>query len=148
MRDKLLYRTAFNGGLVFAHPDRAAYIHGIHSAIENSTHWADFRTAVPEVEYSRIMRYFDERGERRPADNDLFDSERLPGYSDGDYPPWLQKEMASVIPEEILSKFGILKQTFVNGHFWFIPASAMEAICEALAEAGFQLEHTERMKFW
>ena len=141
MKEKLLFRDVpFNGELVFARPDRAAYVPRIHSATEESATWGEFREVMPPTDYSTIMECFDECGEPRPDEQGAFDSEQVPGYSDGDYPPWLQQEMINVLPVEILSRFGTRESTFLNGSYWAILNSAREDLCNALEEAGFDLD--------
>ncbi len=149
MKLKLLYRTVnHNGGLVFATDDRARRISRINHAISTSKTWADFRRAMPRQEYSQLLRVFDELGEPRPKGTAEFSGEMLPGWSDGDYPPWLQAEMSGLIPKPILERFGTRKSTVLNGSFWWIPPEAAEAICAELAALGWTAEHAPDLRFW
>ncbi len=52
-----------------------------------------------------------------PADAESFDPECVAGFSDEDYPTWLQAQMDRVIPREILQKFGSSELTFLNGDY-------------------------------
>lgn len=74
--------------------------------------------AMPRREYSEILYFFDEEGEPRPKSADEFSGEMLPGWSDGDFPPWLQPEMSRLIPEPLLERFGKRESTPLNGSFW------------------------------
>lgn len=144
----LLYRLVpHNGGAVFAETDRAEFVARIHRALSKSKNWGEFKTAMPEREYERIMHDFDEEGEPRPTASDEFKSDYIGGYSDGDYPPWLQSEMDMVIPEEILWEFGERQTTFVNGDFWHIPEQNMENAAEALRECGYEVERADELPF-
>ena len=148
MKKKLLYRVVpHNNGVVFAAPDRATYIARIHSAIVSSKTWDQFRRAMPSAEYSNIVRWFDENGEPRPKSIDAFSGESLPGWSDGDYPPWLQQEMEKVVPRTVLERFGTRGDTFLNGSFWLIPADNLDEICTALKALGWELERAQDLPF-
>lgn len=149
MKGKLLYRIAgHNGGLVFAMEDRARRVARIHEAIRKSKTWADFRRDMPRQEYSEILRIFDDEGEPRPKGTDEFSAEILRGWSDGDYPPWLQSEMSRLIPEHILERFGKRKSTPLNGSYWSIPPEAAESMCAELSAIGWKIEHAPDMPFW
>jgi hypothetical protein len=147
-KQKLLYRTVpYNGGLVFATPERALLIARIHRAIETSKTWDQFRKAMPRAEYSRIVQSYDEQGDRRPRGPDAFSSEAVPGYCDGDYPPWLQAEM-DWIEEDVWRKFGTHKSTMLNGLYWHVPEKNRKAVCAALRERGWEVEHAPKLEFW
>jgi hypothetical protein len=149
MKQLLLYRVVpHNGGVVFAAEDRAKSIARIHRAIETSTTWSQFRAAIPPGEYSAVMRSsFDAIDETRPKASDPFDPEQIAGWSDGDYPPWLQQEMDDVVPEPLLLQFATREQTAVNGAFWLIPEEQLERICAALRAAGLRVRRAQGLPF-
>jgi hypothetical protein len=137
-----------NGGLVFAIAQRAQLVAKINQAIQSSETWAESRKAMPPKEYSRVVRQaFDDNGERRPAGKDAFDPEALPGWSDGDYPPWLQPEMDQVLPIALLKQFGSREDTAVSGSYWHIPESNQIAICAALAACGWSIVIASELQF-
>ena len=145
----LLYRVAPpNGGLVFAREDRARQVAWVHEAIKTSKTWTEFRRAIPRTEYLRVLHSIDQQGSTRPMGRDEFTGELLPGWSDGDYPTWLQPEMTHFIPEEVLERFGQLKSTPVNGSFWWIPPQAADLMCRELSEMGWICEYAPSLSFW
>jgi hypothetical protein len=146
---KLVYRVAENGGVVFAEPDRANLIAKIHAAIRSSTTWGEFRFAMPREEYEDLVQTgFDSNGEPRPKSTDPFSGELVPGWSDGDYPPWLQTEMQRILPAPVLEQFGKMESTFLNGNFWLIPEQNLEGICAALVALGWKLERAQDLEFY
>ena len=148
MRKELLYRVVpHNGGVVFAKPDRATFIARIHVAIESSTTWSQFRSAMPRKEYSAIIRSFDDEGTPRPKSTDAFSVESVPGYTDGDYPTWLQQEMGDILPTSVLQQFGKRESTMLNGDFWFFSAADLPAIGAALEALGWELECAQDLEF-
>lgn len=148
MTKRLLYRVSpYNGGVVFAEPDRANFIATIHAAIKSSKTWGKFRSAMPRKEYSDIVRFFDDEGEPRPKSTGPVSGESLPGWSDGDYPPWLQTEMDDILPESVLEQFGKRVTTVLNGDFWLIPENNLVAICAALEALGWELECAQDLQF-
>ena len=93
-------------------------------------------------------RPFDEMGERRPRSTDAFTSQSVPGYADGDYPPWLQQEMGELLPAELLERFAVREDTWLNGSYWFIPEDNLAAICDALRAQGWKLERAQDLEFY
>jgi hypothetical protein len=146
--EKYLYRiNPAAGSVIIAKEQRARFVGQIHHALNTSKTWGEFRLAMPRGEYSEIMRMRDGNGHPRPKSSDEFEPEGLPGYSDGDYPPWLAAEIGRVVPVEILQKFGTREQTFLNGSFWKIPEANCDAIIEALTQKGFILERAQDIPF-
>lgn len=147
-KGKLLWRLVeHNESLVFAPADRARLIARMHEAIEGSKTWEEFRRAMPRAEYSKIVRSFDEEGEPRPKGSDDFDGEMVPGWSDGDYPPWLQQEMSRHIPKTLLQRFGEYETIVMNGNVWLIPPEAADALCTELRALGWTVEHAPELGF-
>jgi hypothetical protein len=147
MKKKLLWCVAPNGGVVFAPPDRAIYVARIHQALESSTTWGEFRKAMPRKAYSEIIQNVDD-GDFHPKSSDPFTADWVPGYADGDYPPWIQQEMGEYLPKEILERFGTLNDTILNGNFWMIPSSNLDAVCAALTALGYKLECAQGLPFY
>lgn len=149
MKKELLYRVVpHNGGVVFAEPRRATLIARIHAAINSSQTWGEFRAAMPPKEYSYIVRSScDDNCEPRPKSTEEFSGECVPGWSEGDYPPWLQTEMESLLPLSVLEKFGKLESTQLNGNYWHIPEDRLSAICAALVDLGWKLKPAEDLPF-
>lgn len=149
MKGTLLYRVAdHNGGLVFATRDRARRVARMHEAIRNSETWADFRRAMPRREYSQVVRSFDDQGEPRPKGADAFSGAMIPGWTDGDFPPWLQLEMPGLIPTSLLERFGKQQATWLNGSFWWLPPESADSLCAELSALGWKTEHAPSLRFW
>jgi hypothetical protein len=135
-----------NGGLVIAQADRAQLVAQINHAIKSSNTWAEFRKGVPAKEYSSVVRVFDDNGEQRPADEDAFDAESLPGWSDGDYPPWLQSEMDRFLPRVFLAQYGTLRNTATGGSYWHIPECNRAAVVAALSAEGWTVVDADELE--
>lgn len=147
MKKSLLYLISpYNNGAVFAEPKRAKLVDRINSAIESSKTWGEFRKAMPPAEYSEIVRKYDEDGEKRPRSGDAFDAEQLPGFSDGDYPPWLQREMETILPRSFFNKFGESVSTS-NGDYWMIPETNLASACAALELLGYHIDEAVDLEF-
>lgn len=124
---QLYYRQAPQGYIVFAPPERAILVDQIHRAIGESTTWGEFRKRLPAGEYKKL---YGERfsadpeilaeadDAREPADDEPFSSECVPGFSDGDYPPWLAAEQDRCLPSSVLKEFATRESSFVSGSFW------------------------------
>jgi len=138
-----------NEGLVFATPERAEEIDALHRAVEDSQTWGAFRAAMPADEYEQIVSIvFDEAGEERPEPGTPFDSSVVPGFCDGDYPPWLQKEMQSVLPPDVIDRFGRWEQTAINGVYLHFDEGFRPRVVAMLMRAGYQVVRREDLMFW
>ena len=145
----LVYRVVpHNGGIVFAEPERAEYIARIHEAFRTAKTWEDLRRELPPEVYSEILIAANGRSELLPVcDEFIFEPECIPGWSDGEYPAWLQQEMQDVLPKQILSTYGKQVSTSVNGTYWNIPEAERENVVGSLTELGFKLEYLPDLAF-
>lgn len=143
----LYYRVApHDTYVVFAPPTRARHVDQIHRAIEESKTWGEFRRRLPEIEYQRL--YAKDHEARETADDEPFNSDCVPGYSDGDYPPWLAPEQHRYLPASVLNEFATRGDTFINGSFWRLDATRAAVIMERLQRLGYKVEHRDDLKFW
>jgi hypothetical protein len=148
MATTLLYRTVpHNGGLVFALEHEARRVAQIHRAINTARTWAEFRSLMPRKDYSEVLASRDDADLPRPRGSDEFSGERIPGWSDGDYPTWLQQEMSYVVPLEVLKAYGTLHSTFINGEYWHLPPERTSAIVAALEILGMVAINAEKLQF-
>lgn len=144
----LLYRThPGNDGLVFAPPGHALEVGVVHKAIQTAKTWGDFKRMIPLSHKERLEENFAE-SEGPPTDDELYNSEWLPGYFDGDYPMWLQSYMHCWIPAKILNEFGNYKNTSFNGDYFEIPHENLDGISAALDVAGFAVLEAKNLLFW
>lgn len=157
----LVFREAPHmSSLVFTSLDRAVEVNRLHRAIESSETWGDFRRKIGPDEYARLYEgAFDppdpdedpeeiDEDRLEPADDEPFSSDNVPGYSDGDYPPWLATEINRYLPTDILQRFGRRDSSILNGAFYKIEITQREAILKALTDVGFTVEEREDLKFW
>lgn len=145
----LLYRIVpHNSGVVFADPERAEQIAAIHEAIRSATSWGEFIRQMPSGELEDLLAStFDDEGEPRPGDDDPFSGEQLAGWSDGDYPSWLQQEQGDILPQRVLETFAQRVSTSINGSYWHIPSESVDDVCEALIALGFSVERKQELPF-
>lgn len=145
----ILYRVVpHNRGLVFADSERAEHIASIHEAIRASKTWGEFRRQMPADEFEEIMASaFDDQSEPRPDDGVAFNGDVIPGWVDGGYPPWLQREQDSILPQRVLATFAKSVRTSINGTYWHIPEESVLDVCNALRELGFTVECKQELPF-
>jgi hypothetical protein len=148
----LYYTTHPNGGLVFAEASTAEYNSRIHTALSTSKSWREFREAMPEDAYDAIIDQFRqalEEGdlEELPQDDDAFDGAFIPGYYDGDYPEWLQQSMDYLLPEELLERYGEMRDTALNGSYWHIDTEHEQELVEELRRLGQKVTRRDDLRF-
>jgi hypothetical protein len=142
--------TGMNGGLVIAERERALRIARVTTAIETARTWGEFRKLMPRAEYSEVIQGFKENHGRRPKSTDRFESETVPGYCDGYYPPWLQQEMLSLFSDKLreeLEKCGGVEATFTSGPYLHLDPKALPEVKEILERNGYFLEDGTHLSF-
>ena len=129
-------------------PERAILIARIHETLRTAKTWRDLRDALPAQEFSTIAQAVTGREELLAVCYEFpFDPESIPGWVDGDYPPWLQQELESVLPREIISAFAKQVHTAVNGTYWHISEIDRPAVVNSLTKLGFTLDFEPEMPF-
>lgn len=146
-KNKLVYRVSpFNGSIVFTTLEQAQRVDRINRAIRESSNWLEFREAIPSEDYSEIYQQIEDCDEA-PSDSDVFDESQVPGFDEGDFPPWLQREMDMLIPQAILKRFAARETGATSGSFWTIPAANLLPILEALKADDFEIEEADGLEF-
>jgi hypothetical protein len=131
--------------LIFAEVNRAHRIHLVWTAINRAGTWGEFIRGLPAGEWASLRELWDDE---LPVRSDRFNAERLPGYSDGDYPPWLQTELVKVFPAILTEEFGLREQSAINGPFWDIPAEFEQPIVERLVHLGYSVMRKDDWHFY
>jgi hypothetical protein len=151
--ERMLYFTqAPDGYLVFAPPKSAMFVDQLHRAIEESKTWGEFRRRLPAGEYEKLFAEVfgtdpdaiakDEYAQE-PADDAEFSSDFVPGYCDGDYPPWLATRQHRYLPAEVLREFGRQESSVLNGLFWQLDPAKAELIVTRLRSLGYTVERRD-----
>lgn len=157
----LLYRDHPNGGAVFAEKAVALRIDAIHRALDKAKTWGEFRRMLPKGEWAKLERQLMEDGDPRSAEDDdeairwdLDDTPfsgyggSIPSASDGDYPLWLQQVQDKILPSDILKTFATLKDSVLNGYFWYIEEEKGDQIAALLRARGYTVERADKLQFW
>ena len=133
-------------GYVFTTPERGDLVTRICKAIRDSKTFGAFFKAIPISEAKQIkelMRYNDGvPGPRAP-----FDSMKLPGYADGDYPPWLAAEVGQHVPADLLQKYASKGDSFLNGPSWNISVDNLAPLVSELRSLGYKVEERKDLLF-
>jgi hypothetical protein len=107
-------------------PQRAVEIDRLRRALETSETWGEFRRIGPDAHAEMFGEDFDDtKVDDGSEDIDAnpsgasadapFDTHEVPGYANGDYPPWLAQEMDKYIPPEILERYATSDGSVFNG---------------------------------
>jgi hypothetical protein len=129
--------------LVFSSPQRAYHVHCISTAIKTAKTWANFIEQLPAGEWESLSQGMEDE---EPDARSPFNAENLPGFSDGDYPPWLQAEMGKYVPATTLEEFGIQENSAINGPYWKVPAENEGPLEKKLIELGFTVSRKDEWK--
>ena len=139
----LVYRgTDYGNAIVIALEADARRVDAINKAIKTAETWGEFRAMLPAGEWVTIVEYLDpDELVTSFADDHPFDNERLPGYSEREYPVWLMQRMLDILPEDILEKYAdISAGMMTSGNVCYIEEDSLEDICRELEERGFIMQ--------
>ena len=140
---ELVYRVGpANDGVVFTTPERARYVANLHDAFDSKT-WGEFRSRIPAEEWERLAEGFEEV----PGPDEPFDSQGVPGFCDGDWPPWLQKEILHVLPPPLVLKYAEASVTLINGVYFHIKQEDLPELLRELESRGIRATHESDLQF-
>lgn len=142
----LVYRTIPHKPefIILAPRERAFYVHQIWQAVQQAKTWKQFAAMLPAAEWQSVIQRMDEK----PCEGETFDAEMLPGYSDGDYPPWLQTEVARCLPAIVREEFALKRESCINGLYWEIPAELEVALIKRLRSLGHSVKREDNWFFY
>ena len=134
----LVYRRILHkpDTVIIATRERAFHVHQITQAMQQAKTWDEFAAMLPAGEWDRLVALFEEV----PEPSEPFSAEALPGFSAGDYPPWLQMEIGQCLPASVHEEFCLRRDSEINGPYWEIPAEMEAALVTQLANSGYSLE--------
>lgn len=142
MKKLVCWISPINGLAVIVSQSRLDEIIAIHEART----WGEFAKADP-VTYQEVHKFYELQEEEFPSPSEPFEISMVPGFDEGDYPPWLQAEMGRYIPSDILRHHGHRDSSVLNGCYWAIKAEALQELIEALHERGFDVEQADALPF-
>lgn len=151
----LYYRISdYGNAVVIARESGAHRVDAIRKAIKTAKTWGEFRAMLPAGEWDSIAYSLnpdedpDEDSEDRFADDLPFNAERLPGFSDGDYPDWLMQRMLDILPEDILDKYAEINATIHSGNLCFIEEGNLENVRRELEDRGFVMKDGSHLDYY
>jgi hypothetical protein len=140
---ELAYRVGpANDGVVFTTPQRARYVDNLFAALSSKT-WGEFRRRIPAAEWEQLWEGRDDV----PGPDEAFDDAALPGYYDGDWPPWLQKEILHVLPPPLVKKYAEACMTSINGVYFHIRQEDLPVLLAELESRGIRAVHAPELNF-
>ena len=140
---ELVYRVGpANNGIVFATPERARCVAVLNAALDSKT-WGELRSRIPAEEWELLAEFFD----KVPRPGKPFKAEAVPGFSDGDWPPWLQKEIILVLPPPLVKKYAKPVMTSINGVYFHIEQDDLPALLAELKSRGIRATHAPDLEF-
>jgi hypothetical protein len=130
MTDKDLTWGAINDEAVFGRAALVKELGALRTALDNAQTWGEFRTQVS----AKRMR---EIADDDPADDAPFAADEIPGFIDGDWPEWLHQEMLVWLPRDLITEFGTVEDSVLNGQVLSVPAHAGESLAHELERRGW-----------
>ena len=151
----LYYRISpYGNAVVIARESDAHRVDAIRKAIKTAKTWGEFRAMLPAGEWDSIACSMDldedpaEDIEDSFGDTHPFNAERIPGFSDGDYPDWLTQRMLDILPKDILDKYAEISATIHSGNLCFIEEGHLQGIRRELEDRGFVLKDGSHLDYY
>jgi hypothetical protein len=137
----LVYTPSDYFGVVFAERDVARRTAQVWHAVQESTTWGEFRTAMPPTDWEELV---DQREGDIPPDDTPFTPDDVGWGDDGWYlGPWPPEEEVKWFPEDLIDKYGgAVDWANPNYDQLSLPGDAAEEIAEELRARGHQVEKT------
>jgi len=136
----VIYGIVDDGVVLMAH-DFFLRLLAIWRAAARSATWAGFLVQLPHPLREEVISRLD--GDT-PQSDAAFSIEDIPGFSDGDWPPFANQEMMTLLPEgvKVMGKIG---ETNFNGPRLDIPASQEFAVVDELRKLGWSVERHDSL---
>ena len=128
----ILYWRSGIGGIEFIAEDEWQLRYAMHHPEEKGLTWRWFSDAYPIL--WRIM--------QQDFDHDLdevFDMSMVPGFDEGDFPPWEISDAECPVPDEICQRYGKLLSSVLNGPYVFFPPEKKQSLFRALRKDGYRV---------
>ncbi|MCV7176140.1 hypothetical protein [Mycolicibacterium sphagni] len=145
----LVYTPSAHFGVVFAERDVARRTAQVWHAVQDSTTWGAFRTAMPPADWEEAI---SRRGDDIPPDDNPFTPDDVKWGTDGCYlGPWLPDEEVDWFPEDLIDRYrGTVDGDNLSNYQLFLPGDAADEIAEELRARGHRVEKTAAgdLNYW
>lgn len=145
----LVYTPSDYFGVLFAERALARRVAQVWRAVQESTFWREFRTAMPADDWEQVV---DRREGDIPPDDAPFTPDDVGWGGDGWYlGPWPPEEEVEWFPEGLIDKYGG-EVDWGNPNYdnLFLPGEAADEIADDLRTLGHQVEKslTGDLPYW
>lgn len=103
------------------------------------------RAGLSEKRWHEIVESIEDAGFELPKDTDTYDLDDVPGYQDGDWPEWPDQLMLSWLPKQVISDFGTVEDSTLNGEYLRLDPSNEGAIVAALSAGGWTCVRDDKL---
>ena len=131
----LIVTTGSTGAPLFASPTTADSIAAAIEALESSETWGEFLAALPPDLAQEVRDEFEDG--TLPGADDEFDPAAVPGFESGDFPAWINATMLDEVPAPVITRFGTVSDSVLNGPMVEFRAEDLPAILSALRDMGY-----------
>ena len=137
----IVYTPSEYFGVVFAERALARRTAQVWRAVQESTTWGEFRTAMPAADWEEVVNRLDDDV---PPDDTPFTPGDVGWGADGWYlGPWLPEEEVEWFPDDLIDKYGG-EVDWANPNYdqLFLPGDAADEIADELRARGHHVEKT------
>lgn len=141
----VLYWSLGIGGIEFIAEGDWRTQNAMYHPRENGLTWRWFREAYPSL-WEIFLECFDDDPDTDPELrcpppdlDDVFDITLVPGYEEGDFPPWEDSDEECPVPMWIQERYGDLQSSVLNGPYVYFPPERKETIFRALRRDGYRV---------
>ena len=139
----ILYWSYGTGGIEFIAEEEWRLRYAMHHPEESGLTWRWFSETYPSL-WRHMQSYFvddpeSESGIEPLGLDEVFDVRMVPGFDEGDFPPWVISDVECPISEEIRHRYGQRLSSVLNGPYVYFPPEKKQSIFRALRKEGWRI---------
>ena len=142
-RDVVYGQSHSTRGLVFIPKGKALELAETQRALTASRTWGEFRSRATPQAFKELLEW--EGLEGPPPDEQTFCAGDIGAVCDGDWPDWPEQLMTKWAPPEIISKYGRVESSVLNGPFAVLEEAREAEIVVAFERVGYRCIRDDKL---
>jgi hypothetical protein len=128
--------------LVFIERQTAEELAASHAAWNPPQTWGDLRAKIAPDHFDELCRLYDED---EPDQNALLDVNEFDAYVNGNWPGWPAQDMLAWVPQEVISGYGRIDDSFHSGKSLALPPNREDEIVAAFRRHRYECNRADSL---
>lgn len=130
---------------VFLRRSEAETLAQAYAAAQDSQTWGEFRQSCPSQMLEEIEEILEEEGELYDDDEPFDGLEDIPGYADGIWPGFPERDQMEWLPNDIQKRYGETIETLHDGSMLQFSVEHQEEVIRGVIAHGFQCSRDDAL---